>query len=216
MILNATRGAIRWLIPSRCGVCASVQDGDLLCSSCRNTLTTLRAPTGALFHDHGIASRLVRSAKYGQQRIAVNIITDAWIADMHTRNWSHIDIVTCVPPAPARARWRGIHLPHQLATMTARELGIPFRELLYRRGYRRQRTRSRDERFQNAAAQYEIHPAARHISGLRVLLIDDVRTTGATIAACTAALQRAGHVVDARTVTTRAMFRHHRENLQIL
>ena len=50
-----------------------------------------------------------------------------------------------------------------------------------------------EERRRNVRAAFEVHPRwAGEVKGKTVLLVDDVLTTGATVEACTRALQRAG------------------------
>jgi predicted amidophosphoribosyltransferase len=70
----------------------------------------------------------------------------------------------------------------------ARELGAPFVRALRRRGGGTQVGRSRSERLRLAAAAF----TARRSLGGRVLLVDDVITTGATAACCARVLARAG------------------------
>ncbi len=207
MTIQHALRSLPWMLTPRCGICHRNSAEGRLCHACQDELVQLRASADAVYQDNGIASRLIRTAKYGQHRAAVTIASQLWIEDLRTHRWDDIDLVTCVPPAPLRARWRGIHMPLQLATITSRELGVPYQQLLRRSGYRRQRTRSRADRSRNARTQYQVHPSARYGSHARVLLIDDIRTTGATLEACTDLLRRAGYIVDVRTFTTRAVQR---------
>ena len=105
-------------------------------------------------------------------------------------------IVTAVPPDADRGLRRGHHPAGQLA----RELGgrweVPVSELLTRvRVARRQRGLSRAARRRNVAGMFR----ARGPVPPRVILVDDVYTTGATASAAASALRKAGarrvHVV---------------------
>lgn len=85
---------------------------------------------------------------------------------------------------------RGYNAAGELARGIARELGVPEnpRALRKRRRTRPQKSLVLRERLENLRGAFE--PAAR-IAG-RVLLVDDVLTTGATLAECADALRRAG------------------------
>ena len=98
----------------------------------------------------------------------------------------------CIVPVPASGRARGYNVPERLARPLAEALGVPLlpHALRRTRHKKRQAGLSLDERMANVAGVFAADPA--QVEGKRVLLVDDVITTGATAAACTQALLAAG------------------------
>ena len=98
-----------------------------------------------------------------------------------------------VVPVPSSERGRGYEPPELLAVPLARALGIPLekRALRKTRVTHTQKGLSAAERLQNLRGAFCVRNAQR-IEGRRILLVDDVITTGATISTCAAALMRAG------------------------
>jgi predicted amidophosphoribosyltransferase len=95
--------------------------------------------------------------------------------------------VVPVPPAPWRHRWRGFDPAEAIARALAAETGLAFRPCLRRNQARRQVGRPRSERLSRPP---QVRVAA--MPPERAILVDDVVTTGATLAACAAALRSAG------------------------
>jgi ComF family protein len=104
-----------------------------------------------------------------------------------------IDLVVPVPLHPSRLAERGFNQAALLARPIARALGIPLlaRGLDRTRDTPRQATLDRVLRLENVAAAF-VARAPEKVSARRILLVDDVRTTGATLRACAVALQKAG------------------------
>jgi ComF family protein len=103
------------------------------------------------------------------------------------------DVLVPVPLDSARLRERGYNQAELIARPLARILGIPFRSyLLVRTRPRPDKLRlTRRERWETVRGAYAAHESAQ-VDKLRVLLVDDVFTTGATLDACSRALRRAG------------------------
>jgi ComF family protein len=106
------------------------------------------------------------------------------------------DAVTPVPLHWRRQRRRGFNQAELLAHRVARRCGIPMLRTL-----RRVRPTAAQAGLSNTARRGNVTAAFRcrrdalrrgRIAGWRLLLVDDVMTTGATAAACAAALKRAG------------------------
>jgi ComF family protein len=116
------------------------------------------------------------------------------------------DIVVPVPLDQGRLRERGYNQAELIAKPLARLLGIPFRSYLL------VRTRARPnqlrltlrERWETVRGAYATHKSAQ-VDKLRVLLVDDVFTTGATLDACSRALKRAGAARVVGLTVARAM-----------
>lgn len=100
------------------------------------------------------------------------------------------DLVVPVPPS---GKSRGYNPPQCLAVPLAKALGLPLapRALRKVRETPRQEELDRGQRLANLAGAFAADPAQLPPNA-RVLLVDDVITTGATVAACAAALQKAG------------------------
>lgn len=99
----------------------------------------------------------------------------------------------CILPVPASSKKRGYNVPERMAQPLARAVGVPVvtDALTRARSTRRQEGLSLDERLANVAGAFQAaRPEA--VEGKRILLVDDVLTTGATASACAQALLDAG------------------------
>jgi ComF family protein len=96
-----------------------------------------------------------------------------------------------VPLHPRRGRARGFNQAELIATALGRRVGLPVADCLRRRGVQtRQVGRGRAERLGGIGATIELAPGRR--APERALIVDDVATTGASLAACAAALRAGG------------------------
>ena len=135
-----------------------------------------------------------------------------WFASQLTKVAAHsvegfaADAVVPVPLHPSRLRERGYNQAELIARPLARLLGIPFRAyLLVRTRPRPDKVRlTRRERWETVRGAYAMHHRAK-VDKLRVLLVDDVFTTGATLDACSRALRGAGAVRVAGMTVARAL-----------
>ena len=103
------------------------------------------------------------------------------------------DLVTCVPLFHARQRERGFNQSALLASALARRLKLPCRTNAARRtrDTLTQTHLTAKERASNVHLAFSV-PRPSVVFGRRVLLVDDVMTTGATVNECARALKEAG------------------------
>lgn len=100
------------------------------------------------------------------------------------------DGVTWVPMSPQKLRRRGYNQSELLAKAVAKELGLPAWNLLEQvRETDTQHSLTRAQRADNVRGAYRAKSAAL---GKRLLLVDDIVTTGATLRACAQGLYGAG------------------------
>ena len=106
---------------------------------------------------------------------------------------SAAEVVVPVPLHPDRERERGFNQAELLAQAVARRLNLPMEtQVIERRKPRPPKMRlSRHERWEVARGAYAAAPGSR-IDNRRLLLVNDVFTTGATLDACARALRSAG------------------------
>ena len=103
------------------------------------------------------------------------------------------DVVVPVPLHPTRLRERGYNQAELIARPLARRLGVPLRPLLLVRTKPRpdKLKLSRKERWRIVRGAYGMREGSQ-VDKMRVLLVDDVFTTGATLDACARVLRKAG------------------------
>ena len=119
------------------------------------------------------------------------------------------DCLTPIPLHEKRLRERGFNQAEVLASYISRETGIPLDGRVRRAKNTSQQARlSKDARQANLQNAFE---CLASFSGKRVLIVDDVFTTGSTANSCAQALRRAGAAdVQAVTLAASRYYRHHK------
>jgi ComF family protein len=164
-----------------------------------------RARAVARFED-GPARRLVHRLKYSDRGDLAKPL-GAWMARAGADVLADADAVVPVPLHPLRLWKRRFNQAAALAQAMAKVGGKPFepRWLMRIKATRSQVGLTREQRAANMQGAFRAAPGAP-LSGLRIVLVDDVLTSGATANAAARALLRAGAadvdlVVFARVVT---------------
>lgn len=205
-IQSGLKALVRLVYPVRavcmgCGTKAGF-DRDWLCEDCRQEMSSrwvgvAPPPEGGLidgaaygYHYGGPAAGLVRNLKYrGVARLA-EPMGARMVAAFAGLQPAHIDCVVPVPMHIRRQRRRGCNHALLLARAVAEGMSLPVAEAITRTRNTRQQARlSDEERLHNLDGAFAV---TGDVAGKRVLLVDDVCTTGATANACAAALLEGG------------------------
>ncbi len=199
LICSECRAALPWVEQRRACPCCGAPHGFLTCTECDGTWPA-RATIAALGF-HGTPARMVTCLKDGHElRLAPVMAAALLIALEEASAWpardglprfspSATDGVCFVPATSAAYARRGFDHMELVARELCRASGLPLTDVLVRPRARDQRVLGRDER----AANLEGTMFARgDVGGARLLLLDDVATTGASIAEATRALLARG------------------------
>ena len=213
------------LFPARavclgCGDPAGQQEA-WLCDRCRARLRpAIHVVYSAAWPEAGVsrawfaffyedpAARLIRSFKYdGVYRLAPFLV-ECMGPLLEALRMERFDCVMPVPLHDKRRRERGYNQAELIAALVARETGLPLSTAVMRtRNTSRQARLSVDARRNNVMSAFRCD---QPLDGLRVLLVDDVFTTGSTANSCAAAIRAAGAGdVQALTVAGSRRYRGH-------
>ena len=189
------------LYPPRCAFCHDFLEtsGDGLCAHCRTGLpfvqnggrqrfSFVRACVSPLNYEGDVRASLLRykfGGATGYAKVYGRLVADT----VRTELAGEYDLVTWVPLSRRRLRERGYDQAHLLAKETARHWGIEPVRLL-----RKTRNNAAQSGLSSAAERRGVYEAENidKIRGAKILLIDDILTTGATLGECVRVLREAG------------------------
>jgi ComF family protein len=190
-----------------CSVCGEPVfgrvDHDYVCHACSERLPWFRRSRAAI-HYNEVGKRLVTQFKYAHALWLEELLAGLLETCVRTHyDPADFDVVVAVPLHPVKRRERGFNQSELLASRLARALNLspgPRNGLLRVRMTPSQTRLTARQRLSNVLGAFAV-PAGAAWAGQRVLLVDDVMTTGATVSACAAVLRKAGAVtVDVATV----------------
>jgi ComF family protein len=180
------------VVPPLCPRCGLPQSNADLCPSCLGwpaAIDGIRAP----FRFDGVVRQAVHELKYRNLRALARLLAQL-LNDYLLDNPLPGDVLVPVPLHPKRLRERGYNQSRLLAGELGRRVGLPVVDdclVRERHSLPQARTASVVERRGNVAGAFACR---RRLEGERVILIDDVATSGATLDACARALKAAGAV----------------------
>lgn len=180
----------------RCGVpMPGLQAGDAVCDGCRHAPPAWDEGRAAALYE-GPVRRAALALKHGD-RLDVATVAAPWLMRAGRELLARSDLVAPVPLHWTRLLRRRFNQSAELARALCRHAARPEAlapDLLRRiRRTPSQEGRERAARFANMAGAVAVAPRWRgRVAGRRVLLVDDVMTTGATLSACAEALRAAG------------------------
>jgi ComF family protein len=207
-----------FVVPQTCFGCNTVlyRGEHLLCAFCRNELPLTeytfaeenqadllfyghpgvqKAAALLFYRENGMVQQLIHGLKYrGMEKIG--LFFGRWYGSMLSRGGGlrKIDYVLPVPLHRKKKRKRGYNQCTGFGRELARALEATYSEalLVRRKSSLTQTSKNRWHRWKGTKGVFDV-PRPGSLEGKRILLVDDVITTGATLGACCEALNQIRH-----------------------
>ena len=205
------------LFPQRCMTCSRCTNG-FFCDQCQqmiypafctpcNPISDSRIDNLPSTHDrqqeipafwlyHTVVQQIIHRAKFGPDQLCAQALVSHWLqtVDPQYKNlpfFSRIQAVCFVPTHWRRRVQRGFDLPALFARSVAEWLKTPLIDALVCKQFHEplSLSSSREQRIQSVKNRYQLRISPNCIRQKRVLLVDDVVTTGATLQSAQKTLQ---------------------------
>jgi competence protein ComFC len=188
---------VRFIQPPFCECCGLPYEGEITtrfeCANCREMDLHFQSARAAVIAGHLVLDVIHR---YKYQRA---LWFEPFLADLLVRAArpalakEHWDMIVPVPLHPLKKREREFNQAERLAARLGEATDVPVntRELRRVEPTRTQTLLTREQRAANVRHAFDVR-AGCQLEGRRVILVDDVLTTGATTSACACALRKAG------------------------
>ena len=208
---------VDWIFPRVCVGCG--REGKYICRECEQKLTRppaicpgcCKPSLGGWVHGRcktewgmerlmvglpyrGPVQKLLKKVKYGSAWEIVQALFEIWISRTENPELKERGVVTSVPMYRQKERERGFNQAEVLAKLLAENYKVPYLTILERkRETKPMFGLSRKERRENVGGAFRvINQQTNELTDKRIILVDDVWTTGATMRECTRVLKRAG------------------------
>ena len=203
--------------PNRCICCKKLITSKYLCDECNEKLRQIEVLTCkkcglpmkhcccnryfyyfdevySVFENTDCAKQIMYNLKFDSYKRASVFFADCIANRLRENNiLSKTDYICAVPMHHKNQRLRGYNQAEIIAKLLSRQFDIPFKRLLSQPKQTKLQHNSKDvsERFENARGKYKFL-SKEIIKDKNILVIDDIKTTGATLSECSKILKFSG------------------------
>jgi len=188
---------VRFIRPPFCARCGLPYEGAItdsfVCANCHELELHFVSAQSAVAAK-GITLEVIHRFKYQRalwfEPFLADLLLRAAVPKLQAERW---DLVVPVPLHPTKQREREFNQAERIGVHLARALRLPLRNDLVRRALptRTQTVLTKSERAENVRRAFTATARLR-LQGERIILVDDVLTTGATTSACARVLRNLG------------------------
>ena len=167
-----------------CTKCGDRLDGTLHCNACDGFDYHFDSNRSVCYYGQ-VSASIIKALKYDSRKYYAKHIAKLLAKDRSV--FENIDVITFVPMSNKRRRVRGFNQAEEIAKEVALLVKIPVVELIkkVKDDGKNQAKSTQKERLENLKGTFELTDNAKvEIFKKRVLIIDDVFTTGATLSEC--------------------------------
>ncbi|MBQ6755802.1 MAG: ComF family protein [Oscillospiraceae bacterium] len=188
------------LFPPKCVWCGEIIDDGDECRRCRAELTfnTAKIATkefysavAAPFRYEGRVRESILRMKFRRKQTYAAVYARYLSDTIKEELAGRYELISFVPVSEKRARERGFDQSELIAGETAKALNMPFDRTLRKVRDNPKQSTLRDESARRANVS-NCYKCVRDVRGAKILLIDDIITTGATMSECARELLMAG------------------------
>jgi ComF family protein len=191
------RQGVRFIKPPFCECCGLPYEGDITtrfeCANCREMQLHFRFARAAVVAGPRMLE-VIHRYKYKRalwfEPFLAGLLVRVAAPAVAGQGW---DLIVPVPLHPLKKREREFNQARRLAAHLGRAVRLPIEASALRRvqATRTQTLLTRNQRAANVRRAFAVRPGCK-LDGRRIIIVDDVLTTGATTSACARALLRAG------------------------
>lgn len=175
-------------ICDHCGV--KTVAGEAYCPRCKNKLTSFDKARSAFVYGE-VTSLLVQKLKYGGEKYLAEEFAKE-LYRLFVVSVSHADGIVCVPMSGKREKSRGYNQSKLIAEALAKLSSVPFLDVTVKKKETESQVgKNYGERRKNLEGSFGVKNKSE-VKGKRLVIADDVTTTGSTAEVLAAALKRAG------------------------
>ncbi|MGO8691173.1 MAG: ComF family protein [Thermoguttaceae bacterium] len=198
-----------------CPRCGALEDADWAmsaagCPACHNLRLRFQTVIPLGPYDGALRDAVLKTKRSYHEQMSLALGQLLLRRRERELNDFHPDLVVPIPMHWTRRFRRGINSPELLAGCLGRRLRVPVADwlLVRTRNTLPQKDLTPQDRFRNVRGAFRVRRGQRRrLQGSRVLLVDDILTTGATCSEAAAVLRRAGASAVAAAVLARAQGR---------
>ncbi len=199
VVCSNCRSSVRSVVKPFCEICGlplaklNHFSDDLFCGSCMSNAPAYDRARYGVYYENAVRSAITRF-KFHASLFNVRPIAE-FLIDAFNRHYADesIDVILPIPIHRKRLIERGFNQVITLSKKLSNSTGIPIERtsLIKRKHTKPQVGLPRSKRILNLKNAFEVSKPEK-ISGKRVLIIDDVSTTGATVSEAAKAVRKAG------------------------
>lgn len=184
---------IIYLPKNSCIICDSEFIG--ICPLCKSKIKRVKEfdKVHSYGYYNGVLKKLILEFKYNKNFVAGSILVD-FLCNMIIENKFDIDFIVYIPSSKKAIRDRGFNQCEYLAEEISKNLSISVcKDIIKNKNIKEQKLLSKEERYKNIKGAFSLK-TDKNIKNKKLLLLDDVMTTGATLYECEKLLKESGAI----------------------